>query len=823
MVCAFFIFYFRPFMKKSLLLLLCMFTLSGWAYDAIIDGIYYNLNKTANTATVTYLSSSGTVSYKNDIVIPTTITYKNDVYNVTAIGSNAFMNCTKLTSIIIQAGVTSIGEQAFKTCTSLESVTLPEGITTIGRYAFQDCSALQSIIIPDGVTEIKSYTFSGCQSLKSITIPKTITKIDYESFSNCSGLENVYIFDLSSFCKIDFYYAYHSYSTPFRYAHHLYLNNEEVTDLIIPDDITSIPPKLFISCYSFQSVTIPESVTTIGEHAFQGCLNLKTANIPQSVTSIGTWIFQGCSSLTSLAINCPIIEEEIGRLESVKELTIGNTVTTIGEKAFYGFSGITTLKIPSSVKTIQDNAFIGCTSLEELTIEDSQDVLNCGNNGTKTSPGSYTVSYLGLFSDSPLKKLYLGRNISYALSDTDWYWNSYSPFRNKRTITSVTFGESVTRINSGEFYGCSALTSIEIPEKVTKIGDCAFKDCSKLNEILLPTGLLEFGHRAFEYCGFTSFVIPENITTIGERGFYGCWKLSSVQIAKGITIGSDAFGDCSNLSAIYTPSIEDWTQINFTDANANPLTSAKALYIGNELVTTLSLSDKVKTVGKYAFYGYDKLTSLNISNGVESIGTHAFDGCSGLTKLLIPNSIKNIGAGAFANCLSLYSITSLINIPFKLDESVFQLTSSSYDTNTIYYAATLYVPRGRKAFYGQIDGWKTFLNVEEIDTKYTITYILDGETYKTYEIQAGEVVTPEPDPYKEGYDFSGWSTIPWVMPAENVVVTGSFTPGTGLTDISSDSAAKSFINYDLSGRKLQSFKRGLNIIQNGGTTKKVFR
>ena len=120
-------------------------------------------------------------------------------------------------------------------------------------------------------------------------------------------------------------------------------------------------------------------------------------------------------------------------MESVKEVTIGNTVTTIGENAFYGFSGIKTLIIPSSVKTIQDNAFVGCTSLEELTVEDSQDVLSCGNNGTQTSLGSYSVSYLGLFSDSPLKKLYLGRNITYAQSDNDRYWNSYSPFRNKET------------------------------------------------------------------------------------------------------------------------------------------------------------------------------------------------------------------------------------------------------------------------------------------------------------------------------------------------------------------------------------------------------
>jgi hypothetical protein len=117
----------------------------------------------------------------------------------------------------------------------------------------------------------------------------------------------------------------------------------------------------------------------------------------------------------------------------------------------------------------------------------------------------------------------------------------------------------------------------------------------------------------------------------------------------------------------------------------------------------------------------------------------------------------------------------LINIPFNLDESAFCYTGYNYDKDIIYMAATLYVPRGRTAIYSNVQGWKKFMNKMETDTKYNLTYMVDGEVYKNYEIQATEVITPEPDPYREGYDFSGWSTIPSVMPAHDVTVTGTFT------------------------------------------------
>ena len=163
-------------------------------------------------------------------------------------------------------------------------------------------------------------------------------------------------------------------------------------------------------------------------------------------------------------------------------------------------------------------------------------------------------------------------------------------------------------------------------------------------------------------------------------------------------------------------------------------------------------------------------------------------------------------------------------MPFNLTNSAFQCTTGNYDKDIIYMNAKLYVPRGLVTMYSNIEGWKKFTNIFETDTKFTLTYVLDGEVYKTYEIQAAEIVTPEPDPYKEGYIFSGWSSIPSVMPAEDVTVYGSFAvdPNFAGIDWVTDNETKPKAYYSVDGKRLETEQKGLNIIRmSDGTTRKV--
>ena len=190
-----------------------IFSISSFAYDVEIDGIYYNLISKGNIAEVT----NGDKEYSGDITIPSSIIVNEVEYSVTNICYRSFYNCCELISVTIPNSVTnirdyafqycfnlisvtipnsvtSIGNGAFNGCTKLKSITIPNSVTNIGFFAFSSCSKLTSIIIPNSITNIEWCSFSDCSSLTSITIPNSVTVINNYAFANCSNLENVYCY-----------------------------------------------------------------------------------------------------------------------------------------------------------------------------------------------------------------------------------------------------------------------------------------------------------------------------------------------------------------------------------------------------------------------------------------------------------------------------------------------------------------------------------------------------------------------------------------------------------------------------------------------------
>ena len=216
--------------------------------------------------------------------------------SVITIGVGAFSDC-RITSINIPNSVTTIGDYAFEYCSGLTSVTIPNSVITIGDCVFEYCSSLTSINIPNSVTTIGNCAFDYCSSLTSINIPNSVTTIGSAAFGNCTGLTSVNITNLLSWLNVSFY---DPDSNPLKYAHHLYNYGDEIKDLIIPNEVTSIGKYAFYGCSGLASVTIPNSVTSIGNDAFAGCTGLSIVTIPNSVTTIGDNAFSNCSILNEV-------------------------------------------------------------------------------------------------------------------------------------------------------------------------------------------------------------------------------------------------------------------------------------------------------------------------------------------------------------------------------------------------------------------------------------------------------------------------------------------------------------------------------------------
>lgn len=238
------------------------------------------------------------------------------------------------------------------------------------------------------VTIIDHDAFTHCPGLTSITIPESITRIGSSAFYDCGGLTRVNITDIEAWCKIDMQSI-----NPLVYAHHLYLNGTEVTDLIIPESITKIGNFAFEGCSGLTSVTIPNTVTSIGDNAFEDCSGLTSIVIPNSVTEIGAVAFEGCTGLTSVTLGNSVTMISISAFSGCAGITsieIPKTVTTIGANAFNGCSGLTSIDIPDLVTEIGGMSFYNCTGLTSVSIGKS--VTTIGNNAFSNTPSIETVT-----------------------------------------------------------------------------------------------------------------------------------------------------------------------------------------------------------------------------------------------------------------------------------------------------------------------------------------------------------------------------------------------------------------------------------------------
>ncbi len=253
--------------------------------------------------------------------------------------------------------------------TLITSCTIGDKTKLIYDNAFNGCKSLKNITVGSNVTSIGDCAFKDCNNLKSITVGTNVTSIGKDAFKNCSELKGVYITDIAAWCAIEFGA---SYSNPLTYAENLYLNNELVTDLVIPNTVTAVKHNAFNGAACLYSVIIPDGIASIGDNAFYNCSGLTTITIPDTVISIGDYAFYNCTNFTSL--------------------TLGRGVTAIGERAFYTCRKLSEITIPATVTSIGRDAFSGCINLKSIRYTSTMTKWRAiDNKGNWLYAGQFTV------------------------------------------------------------------------------------------------------------------------------------------------------------------------------------------------------------------------------------------------------------------------------------------------------------------------------------------------------------------------------------------------------------------------------------------------
>ena len=689
---------------------------------------------------------------------------------MTSIRYEAFDNCTSLKEVIFEDGSETLslgynlyyssgtGEGLFYDC-PLESVYLGRNLSynsekSYGYSPFYNKDVLVHVTIGREVTAVANYAFYGCYNIHSLTINSGVLSIGNNAFNtpdkviwltntpptgyaNANGninyvannqyssLSNAKVYPyLSSMFEVDGV-KYVPVSPSERTCHAIDCAYDSTAEIInvgettsfkgVAMKVTEVMPYTFYGSNHIKEVTMSH-LGNIGDYAFYNCDSIKTV-IVSNQGNIGNQAFNDCDEIENVAVS---------------------NQGDIGNQAFYNCDGIKDVNI-SNLGNIGSQAFYNCDAIESVTIS---------NQGDIGEQAFYDCNGIKMASVANVGKV-----------------NSEA-FSSCSSLQTVTLGDSIGSLGNKAFYQCTSLQEIVVPDSVKEVGEYCFSGCSAMTNVELGNSVATINNYAFQNCSsLTEISIPQATTTIGDYAFSGCTQLADVIIedrTTALSLGSNGssslFVDCP-LDSVYIGG-----KITYSTSSSEGYSP----FYRNTSLRSVVITDREEQVYDNEFYGCTNLQNVTIGNGVKSMGNYAFSGCSSLAGFSFGSSMESIGAEAFSDCTNLTSITSHAEVPPTCGAQALD------DINK--WNCVLGVPLGNADAYYAADQWKEFFFIEdvvEVD-HYVLTYMVDGEVYHTEVLKHKDEVTMLTEPTKVGYEFSGWDKTLTTMPAEDVVISGTF-------------------------------------------------
>ena len=419
--------------------------------------------------------------------------------------------------VVVEEGVQHVGNYAFAKYPRLCAVSVASG--SVGKLAFYNCDALLAVDLLEGVENVGQQAFNHCDILAAVSVPIGMKRFGGQAFEYCDALQAVLITDLAAWCDIEFAAIN---ANPLSQFADLYLNEEKITDLVIPAGVTQIKPFAFTEG-NFTSVTLPDGVKSIGESAFFRA-KMAEVDLPLGLETIGKSAFSMCQSLSKIIVP-----------EGVK---------TIGWEAF-GNTGLKEIHLPSTLESIEDYTFYGVSGAD-LYITDLAAWCNVSlvNRMSHPNRGGGDLYLNGV----KVTDLVIPSGVEEIKPFT--FYNG--------TYTSVTIPSGVKTIGNSAFYE-SNVAKLTLPEGLLVLDSAAFARCQSLDAVTLPETLTTIGSNAFEYTRIKTLRIPASVTEIGQWAFAQNYYLTTIHFdGNAPSFGNNCFTG-STITAYYPAGNPTWT------------------------------------------------------------------------------------------------------------------------------------------------------------------------------------------------------------------------------------------------------------------------